>query len=36
MTPQVLADVFSLDASVVEDPWTGRPTCVSYRLRQAG
>ncbi|MEE0510624.1 MAG: hypothetical protein UDG94_05280 [Peptococcaceae bacterium] len=24
------------DASVVEDRWTGCPTCVSCHLRQAG
>lgn len=32
MTPAVLADVFRLDACVMPDPWTGRPTCVAYKM----
>ena len=30
---EVLADVFSLDAYVDKDPWTGRPMCVTYRIK---
>ncbi len=33
MTREVLADVFSLDAYVDKDPWTGRPMCVTYRIK---
>ena len=36
MTREVLADVFMLDAYVVPDPWTGRPTCISYKMFRAG
>lgn len=36
MTREVLADVFMLDAYVVPDPWTGRPTCISYKMLGAG
>lgn len=32
MTNQVLRDVFSLDAYIAKDPWTGRPICMTYRL----
>lgn len=32
MTPEVLKDVFSLDAFIEKDPWTGKPTMVTYRL----
>ena len=32
MTNQVLRDVFSLDAYIAQDPWTGRPICMAYRL----
>ena len=32
MTNQVLRDVFSLDAYIAQDPWTGRPICMTYRL----
>ena len=32
MTPSVLRDVFSLDALVEQDPWTNKPTMISYRL----
>ncbi|MCI8468959.1 MAG: ABC transporter ATP-binding protein [Eggerthellaceae bacterium] len=32
MTPEVLREVFGLDALVEPDPWTGRPSLVSYRL----
>ena len=35
MTREVLADVFMLDAYVVPDPWTGRPTCISYKMLEA-
>ena len=31
MTNQVLRDVFSLDAYIAQDPWTGRPICMTYR-----
>lgn len=31
MTPEVLRDVFSLDALVEKDPWTGKPTMITYR-----
>ncbi len=31
-TPAVLADVFSLNAYIENDPWTGRPVMVTYRL----
>lgn len=36
MTRQVMAEVFSLDAYIETDPWTGRPACVSYRKLSAG
>lgn len=32
MRPEVLKAVFSLDAYIEKDPWTGRPTMVSYRI----
>ena len=32
MTPAMLQDVFGLDALIEPDPWTGRPSLVSYRL----
>lgn len=32
MSAPVLKDVFSLDALIEKDPWTGKPTMVSYRL----
>lgn len=32
MSAPVLNDVFSLDALIEKDPWTGKPTMVSYRL----
>lgn len=31
MTKKTLADVFSLDASISRDPWTGKPICLSYK-----
>ena len=31
MTKKTLADVFSLDASISRDPWTGKPKCLSYK-----
>lgn len=34
MTPKVLLDVLSLDACIETDPWTGRPICVTYRLKK--
>lgn len=35
MTPPVLRDVFGLEALIEPDPWTGRPSLVSYRLAEA-
>lgn len=32
MSKKVLKDVFSLDALIETDPWTNRPTMVSYKL----
>ena len=32
MRKQVLADVFSLDAYIEEDPWSHKPTMVTYKL----
>lgn len=32
MTAPVLREVFSLEAYIEPDPWTGRPTMVTYRL----
>nr|WP_237563986.1 ABC transporter ATP-binding protein [Adlercreutzia caecimuris] len=32
MTPAMLREVFALDALIEPDPWTGRPSLVSYRL----
>ena len=32
MTPALLREVFGLDAIIEPDPWTGRPSLVSYRL----
>ena len=32
MTPEMLRKVFGLDALIEPDPWTGRPSLVSYRL----
>lgn len=32
MTEPVLREVFGLDALIEPDPWTGRPSLVSYRL----
>lgn len=32
MTAPMLRDVFGLDALIEPDPWTGRPSLVSYRL----
>ena len=32
MTPTVLEEVFSLKACISKDPWTGRPTCVTYEI----
>ena len=32
MTPALLREVFGLDALIVPDPWTARPSLVSYRL----
>lgn len=34
MTKKVLLDVFSLDAYIEKDPWTGRPMCMTYRLKK--
>lgn len=30
MTPEMLKEVFSLDALIEPDPWTGRPTMITY------
>nr|WP_092068513.1 ABC transporter ATP-binding protein [Dendrosporobacter quercicolus]NSL47123.1 ABC transporter ATP-binding protein [Dendrosporobacter quercicolus DSM 1736]SDL77099.1 iron complex transport system ATP-binding protein [Dendrosporobacter quercicolus] len=32
MTTEVLRETFHIDAEIVKDPRTGRPTCVSYDL----
>lgn len=32
MTPAMLREVFGLEALVEPDPWTGKPSLVSYRL----
>ncbi|MVX59881.1 ATP-binding cassette domain-containing protein [Enterorhabdus mucosicola] len=32
MTPAMLREVFGLDALIELDPWTGRPSLVSYQL----
>lgn len=32
MTPALLREVFGLEALIERDPWTGRPSLVSYRL----
>lgn len=32
ISSEVLKAVFSLDACIEKDPWTGRPTMVTYRL----
>ncbi len=32
MTPAMLREVFGLDALIEPDPWTGRPSLVSYQL----
>jgi len=32
MTPQVLKDVFNIDAEIVADPRTGKPVCITYDL----
>ncbi|MEE0345493.1 MAG: ABC transporter ATP-binding protein, partial [Adlercreutzia sp.] len=32
MTPALLREVFGLDALIEPDPWTGRPSLVSYRM----
>ena len=32
MTPALLREVFGLDALIEPDPWTARPSLVSYRL----
>lgn len=32
MTPALLREVFGLDALIAPDPWTARPSLVSYRL----
>ena len=32
MTPAMLQDVFGLEALIEPDPWTGRPSLVSYQL----
>ncbi len=34
MTPPVLKDVFSLNAYIEKDPWTGRPTMVTYKVER--
>ena len=36
MTAEVLKETFHIDAEIVKEPRTGRPTCISYDLiRQA-
>lgn len=32
MTTEMLRNVFNLDAYIEKDPWTGKPTMVTYRL----
>ena len=34
MTPEMLRKVFGLEALIEPDPWTGRPSLVSYRLAE--
>lgn len=34
MTADVLRDVFSLEAYIGTDPWTGKPTCITYALKR--
>lgn len=34
MTEKMMRDVFGLDAYLVPDPWSGRPTMLTYRLAQ--
>lgn len=34
MTPQVLEEVFSLKACIGQDPWTGKPLCITYELQE--
>ncbi|QIN79663.1 ATP-binding cassette domain-containing protein [Rubrobacter marinus] len=36
ITPELLAEVFSVEADFVTDPRTGAPLCVPYGLRRAG
>ncbi len=32
MVPEVLKEAFHIDAEIIKEPRTGRPTCVSYNL----
>ncbi|MFV0414236.1 MAG: Fe(3+) dicitrate ABC transporter ATP-binding protein FecE, partial [Oscillospiraceae bacterium] len=32
MQPRVLKETFHIDAEIVKEPRTGRPTCISYDL----
>ena len=32
MTPEVLKETFHINAEIVKEPRTGRPTCISYDL----
>lgn len=32
MTKDVLRDIFSLEAYITTDPWTNKPTCMTYAL----
>ena len=32
MTPAMMREVFGLEALINPDPWTGKPSLVSYRL----
>ena len=32
MVPEVLKEAFHIDAQIIKEPRTGRPTCVSYNL----
>ena len=34
--PEVFREVFALDAHIGQDPWTGKPVCISYRKAAAG
>lgn len=36
MTKEMLKNVFNLDAYIEKDPWTGKPTMVTYRLLEDG